>query len=259
MKLSTLGAMILVIEDEVHVRERVSRSLRQQGFQVEEADRRDKIFAVVDAGRCDAIVLDLSLPGDDGIDIAKVIRTRSDIPILMLTGRAGIHARVLGLEAGADDYLVKPFATEELVARVRAILRRTQKRSEPLGQPIAIELGPVRLDLLSGVITGSGTSVHVTERESRLLLALARSKGILSREATYREVFQREWDAADRSLDVHITHLRRKLESAGAGSGGVIGTVRGQGYELRGPVQILTSADSPMDGPAAAISGLKVS
>ena len=240
----TIGERILVVEDEEPVRDRVLRILREQGFQVADALERRDIFAMVDGGLCAALVLDLGLPGDDGISIAKAVRERSDVPILILTGKAGIHSRVNGLEAGADDYLVKPFAPEELVARLRALLRRARRPAAPAATAIAVKIGTAHLDLLSGELSGPGGQARLTEREAGLLLALARSGSPLSREATYRQVFQREWDPADRSLDVHIAHLRRKLESA-CGETGVIATVRGKGYELRLPANVVTLPANP--------------
>ena len=228
---ATIGVPVLVVEDEPVVRELVVRTLRQTGFRPEAVITRKEILERVDAGTCAALVLDLGLPGDDGVSIAKAVRERSEIPILMLTGRAGIHARVAGLEAGADDYLIKPFAPEELVARLRAILRRGLRAGAATAPARAVRLGAARLDLASGDLSGPRGVAHVTARESRLLLALCRSVGPRSREATYREVFQRAWDPVDRSLDVHVANLRRKLESV-CDEPQVIATVRGEGYEL---------------------------
>lgn len=234
-----IGTGIMVIEDEPHVQELVVKTLRQAGFRAEPALSRGEIFNLLDTSSCAAIVLDLGLPGDDGISIAHAVRKRSDIPILMLTGRAGIHARVAGLEAGADDYLIKPFAPEELVARLRAILRRALKPASTERPALAIHLGSARLDLASGEVHGPRGHARLTSREANLLLALSRSDGPLSREATYREVFQRDWDPGDRSLDVHIANLRRKLEKACV-EPTVIAAVRGSGYELRVSTRIDT-------------------
>ena len=238
---ATIGVPILVIEDEPAVCEQVMRILRQNGFRPEAVLTRKKILGHVEAGTCAALVLDLELPRDDGVSITKAVREVSDIPILMLTGRAGIHARVTGLEAGADDYLIKPFAPAELVARIRAILRRVPRAGMKEGPVRAVRLGAARLDLASGELSGPRGVVHLTARESRLLVELCRSVGPLSREATYREVFQRTWDPADRSLDVHVANLRRKLEST-CEERQIIATVRGEGYELQVAGTIETGA-----------------
>ena len=234
---SALGVTILVVEDEPVILERIANRIRQAGYGVETALTRIDIMAALDAGRIGAIVLDLGLPGDDGIAIARAVRERSDVPILMLTGRAGVRSRVEGLEAGADDYLVKPFAPEELEARLRAMLRRASVAAPPAPKARTLVVGSARLDCANGVIIGPRGQAHLTSREVGLLLALSRSTGPLARKAAYREIFGREWDPTDRSLDVHIANLRRKLESA-CSEQAIIGTVRGAGYELQLPFSV---------------------
>ena len=239
---ATIGQSILVIEDEPLVQERVVRALRHSGFLPMVALTRKEILDHVSAGDCAALVLDLGLPGDDGINIAKAVRKISNVPILMLTGRAGIHSRVSGLEAGADDYLVKPYAPEELIARLRAILRRSQPPASKGGAVRGVRIGKARLDVATSELAGPKGASHLTTREARLLVALCRASGVLSREATYREVFERDWDPGDRSLDVHVANLRRKLEAA-CDERTVIATIRGEGYELRVPA-VIESGDA---------------
>lgn len=229
---SAVGVTILVVEDEPIVCDRVVNRFRQAGYQVRTALTRAEVMAALDAGDIGAIVLDLGLPGDDGIEIAKSVRQRSTVPILMLTGRAGVRSRVEGLEAGADDYLVKPFAPEELEARMRAILRRAPGADAPAPKVRAIVFGGARLDCASGRIEGPLGQARLTSREVGLLIAMCRSTGPLARKSAYREILGREWDPRDRSLDVHIANLRRKLEST-CPERAIIGTVRGAGYELR--------------------------
>lgn len=231
---STLGITVLVVEDEPQMRDFVASRLRRTGYRVETALKRSEILDAVDAGRCGAIVLDLGLPGDDGVMIARAVRRRSNIPILMLTGRSGVSARVEGLVAGADDYLVKPFAPEELEARLFAILRRTANaqastETAPIAQSVI--LSDSRLDCASGDITGPRGHARLTAREVNLVLALCRSQGTLSREAAYREILERPWDPLDRTLDVHVANLRRKLSET-CTEDVIIRTVRGSGYEL---------------------------
>ena len=239
---TVIGQSILVIEDEPLVQERVVRALRHSGFFPMVALTRTEILEHVAAGNCAALVLDLGLPADDGINIAKAVRKISDVPILMLTGRAGIHSRVSGLEAGADDYLVKPYASEELIARLRAVLRRSRPPSSARVSIRGVRLGKARLDFATGELVGPKGMSHLTARESRLLIVLCRASGVLSREATYREVFERDWDPGDRSLDVHVANLRRKLEAT-CGERSAIATIRGKGYELRVPA-VIESGDS---------------
>jgi two-component system, OmpR family, response regulator len=234
-----LGAVVLVVEDDESVRERVAEILSMNGFVPRCASTRDAVLAELAKGELDAIVLDLSLPGDDGIQITKAVRGFSEIPILMLTGRAGVRARVTGLDAGADDYLVKPFSDEELAARLRAILRRSRRVAAQIAAAhTRIMIGDAMLDLGTGVLKGPVGTARCTERESRLLHMLARSGGRMSRESIYRDVFGREWDPADRSLDVHVARLRSKLDAV-SGSKGMIRTLRAQGYELRASVSVV--------------------
>lgn len=230
-------AFLLVVEDDPNILALVSSTLRLAGYHVRTAITRTEVFSQLDSGMCSAMILDLGLPGDDGIRIARAVRERSAVPILMLTGRRGIHERVKGLEAGADDYLLKPFAPEELVARVRAVLRRAPKLAAPQKREIALHIGGAQLDIATRNLYGPNGEERLTEHELRLLLALCRSEGTLGRAATYREVFQRDWDPSDRSLDVHVSNLRSKLMAA-CNTPGLIATVRGQGYQLRGPFKI---------------------
>lgn len=230
-------AFLLVVEDDPNVLVLVKSTLRLAGYHVRTAITRAEVFAQLDSGLCAAILLDLGLPGDDGILIARAVRERSAVPILMLTGRSGIHERVTGLEAGADDYLPKPFAQEELVARVRAVLRRSPRLTEPQQREVALHIGGARLDIATRELHGPHSKERLTEHEQRLLLALCRNEGTLGRAGAYREVFQREWNPTDRSLDVHVSNLRGKLQNA-CNSPGLIATVRGQGYQLRGALRI---------------------
>jgi DNA-binding response OmpR family regulator len=230
-------AFLLVVEDDPYVLAMLKSTLRLAGYHVRMAITRAEVFAQVDSGQCAAILLDLGLPGDDGIRIARAVRERSAVPILMVSGRRGIHQRIAGLEAGADDYLPKPFAPEELVARVRALLRRSAKPAKPQQREVALHIGGGKLDIASRMLRGPHGMERLTEHELRLLLALCRNEGALGRAATYREVFQREWNPSDRSLDVHVSNLRGKLQAA-SNTPGLIATVRGQGYKLCGSIRI---------------------
>lgn len=230
------GQTVVVVDDEPIIRERVAKALSAIGLHVEPLSGRDGLFEHVRDGRCEALVLDLGLPGDDGLAIARELRQISDLPILMLTGRAGIHERVAGLEAGADDYLVKPFAMEELVARVRVMLRRVQPQARG-GVTVAVHLGPARLDLRTRELTGTVGQQRLTEREARIVQLLAQAPWPLSRATLSRDALDRHWEPQDRTLDVHLSNLRRKLKVA-FGHAGVLATIRGRGFELRVPVHI---------------------
>ena len=239
-----MGTRILTVEDDERIRTAVKLALEDEGWTVDEAGSGEEAIDLFHQAQPDVVLIDIMLPGIDGFELCRTLRRHSDVPIVMVTARNDTHDVVAGLEAGADDYLVKPFAPEELVARLRALLRRARRPAAPAATAIAVKIGTAHLDLLSGELSGPGGQARLTEREAGLLLALARSGSPLSREATYRQVFQREWDPADRSLDVHIAHLRRKLESA-CGETGVIATVRGKGYELRLPANVVTLPANP--------------
>lgn len=233
------GSFVLVVEDEPAIQAMIARALRQHAFQPRAALGRDEILALAGDASCAAVLLDLGLPDDDGIDIARALRERSDVPILMLTGRAAIRERVNGLEAGADDYIVKPFDADELVARLRAVLRRKPRTERRRARAVAIVLGAGRLDLATREFAGPSGRERLTEQEARLLRAMVDNDGPLARASAYGLVFGRSWEPTDRSLDVHVANLRRKLRAALAGED-PIATLRGQGYALRAPASIAT-------------------
>lgn len=225
--------VVLVVEDDPAIRTTILRCLRGFGFDARNSVDRAEILAQVASGSCAAILLDLGLPGDDGIEIARAVRRASAVPILMLTGRARISERVAGLEAGADDYIVKPFAEDELVARLRAVLRRTSRPASPAPGPDSYRIGDVLIAFEAREFAGPQGRERLTAQELRLLRALIDSGGTLGRSAAYRFVFQRDWQPTDRALDVHVANLRRKLVRAGGASDAIV-TLRGQGYLLRG-------------------------
>jgi DNA-binding response OmpR family regulator len=192
--------------------------------------RRD-LFEAVESRSVHAVILDLGLPGDDGIAIARELRRRSDIAMLMLTGRGGVEDRVLGLDSGADDYVIKPFEPDELLARLRSALRRRPPR--PAEGPVRLRIGTLDCDPRERVVrSADGREQHLTERELDLLLLLARHAGhAVSREQLSREALGREWNPVDRSLDVHIAHLRGKLRQL-APQDSFVSSVRAGGYRL---------------------------
>jgi DNA-binding response OmpR family regulator len=233
--------VVLVVEDDPTIRATILRCLRGFGFDARSSVDRAEILGQVAAGACAAILLDLGLPDDDGIEIARAIRGTSAIPILMLTGRARISERVAGLEAGADDYIVKPFAEDELVARLRAVLRRAPRPAASPAGGGSYRIGDVVIAFEARELAGPRGRERLTAQELRLLRALIDGGGTLGRSAAYRFVFQRDWQPTDRALDVHVANLRRKLVRAGGASGAIV-TLRGQGYLLRGAVAVDKSA-----------------
>lgn len=236
---STETGFVLVVEDEPAIQAMIARTLRQHAFQARVALRRDEVLALAGDEGCAAVLLDLGLPEDDGMDIARALRERSDVPILMLTGRTAVRERVNGLEAGADDYIVKPFDSEELVARLRAVLRRKPRAGRRRARAVAIILGPGRLDLATREFAGPSGREKLTEQELRLLRAMVDNDGPLARASAYGLVFGRTWEPTDRSLDVHVANLRRKLKAA-LGGKDPIATLRGQGYALSASASIET-------------------
>lgn len=222
---------ILIIDDDVALCELVTEYLQPLDFQIESVHRGDLGAERALAGKYSIVVLDVMLPGLNGFEVLRRIRAESKVPVLMLTARGDDVDRIVGLEIGADDYLPKPFNPRELVARIRAILRRA-KSDEPEGQPRAkiLTVGDIELDRGTRVTRRDGEIVELTAVEFDLLEKLLRVAGrILTREELSKEVLGRSPSPFDRSIDMHISNLRKKL---GHQFGGVerIKTVRGVGY-----------------------------
>ncbi|MDY6908324.1 MAG: response regulator transcription factor [Chloroflexota bacterium] len=217
---------ILVVDDEPHIRELARLYLEQEGYRVEEAASGGQALSAVEQVRPSLICLDLMLPDIDGFEVCRQVRARSDIPILMLTARKEDVDRIVGLELGADDYLTKPFHPRELVARVKAILRRSQAGVRP-GQ--AIDVGNLHIDLSRHEATVDGQPLQLRAKELALLAHLAQNLGmVLSREQLLESVWGFDFYGETRTVDVHVNHLREKLSSATA----AIETVRGTGYKM---------------------------
>ncbi len=231
---------ILVVEDEEAISEPLAEHLEREGFQVEVVATLAAARSAVEREMPDLILLDLMLPDGDGRDLAREIRQTSDVPIVMLTARGEEIDRVLGLELGADDYVVKPFSARELSARIRAILRRgrTTDRRSP------ITIGDVALDPAARTVTKAGEPVELTPREFDLLhLLMANAGRVVRREEIMDEVWDPHWFGPTKTLDVHISWLRRKLGDD-AQDPRYIATVRGVGFRFLVP-----------DGSAAADPG----
>jgi two-component system, OmpR family, phosphate regulon response regulator PhoB len=210
---SPTAGTVLVVDDEPMVREVVARYLQLDGFRVHEAADGTAASRWLAEHRPDLVVLDIMLPGTDGLSILRQLRATGDIPVILLTARAEEVDRVLGLELGADDYVVKPFSTRELVARVRSVLRRSASKPMSDGDPV-LDFGGLRIEPLSREVTVDGKRVELTPKEFDLLAVLARSpRQVFSR----RQLLAQVWDSAPEYQDaatvtVHVGRLRQKLE-----------------------------------------------
>ena len=215
---------ILVIEDEADLADFVVRGLREEGYAVAHAPDGERAREELEGGRWDLVLLDWWLPGEDGLAVLRRYRgAGGDAPVLFLTARATVDDRVRGLDGGADDYLCKPFAFDELLARVRALLRRRDRPPE-----LAPAGGDIRLDLVAHRATRAGQPLDLTNKELALLAFFLRHPGhVLSRTRIYDHVWGESFDGLSNTLEVHVMELRRKLEAHGPR---VIRTVRGRGY-----------------------------
>ncbi|GBC87866.1 Sensory transduction protein regX3 [bacterium HR12] len=222
---------ILLVEDEETISEPLAGHLAREGFQVEVVPTLAQARSALEREMPDLILLDLMLPDGDGRDLAKEIRRSSDVPIVMLTARGEEIDRVLGLELGADDYVVKPFSARELSARIRAILRRG--RSPERRSPI--QIGDISLDPGARTVTKAGEPIELTPREFDLLhLLMANAGRVVRREEIMDEVWDPHWFGPTKTLDVHISWLRRKLGDD-AHEPRYIATVRGVGFRFLVP------------------------
>ncbi len=221
-----------MVDDEPVLRESLARSLRFEGYAVSTARDGIEALEVLPDVRPDALVLDVVMPRLDGIETCRRMRANGDrTPILVLTARDSVHDRVRGLDAGADDYLVKPFAREELLARLRAVLRRTSTKVDD--PPLA--LGDLRLDPGRWSVSRAGRQITLTRTEFGLLEMLMRHpRQVMTRAQLYEGVWGYDLDGTSNSLDVYVGYLRRKLEAGGEPR--MLHTVRGVGYALR-PVE----------------------
>lgn len=219
---------ILVIDDDVELCSLVSEYLRPEGFQVECVhDGRIGLSRAL-SGEHLMAVLDVMLPGMNGFDVLRKIRDNSKLPVVLLTARGEDVDRIVGLEIGADDYLPKPFNPRELVARIRAVLRRTRAQGET-AVPDIIRVGDVELDPARRTVTHHGKPVELTSVEFSLLQVLLREAGrVVTREALVDEVLGRKFSPFDRSIDMHVSKIRRKLEDSDSEEH--IKTIRGSGY-----------------------------
>ncbi len=221
---------ILVVEDEESLSDPLSYLLRKEGFEVAVADTGTAALEDYDRNGADLVLLDLMLPGIPGTEVCRQLRTRGNVPVIMLTAKDSEIDKVVGLELGADDYVTKPYSSRELVARVRAVLRRRGEPDELL--PATVEAGPVRMDVERHVVTVDGGPVSLPLKEFELLEMLLRNAGrVLTRGQLIDRVWGADYVGDTKTLDVHVKRLRAKIEPDPASPTYLL-TVRGLGYKL---------------------------
>ena len=225
-----MSTRILAVEDDERIRTAVKLALEDEGWIVAEAATGEDALTSFQREPADVVLIDIMLPGIDGFEVCRSIRRASDVPIVMVTARADTHDVVAGLEAGADDYLTKPFAPKELSARIRALLRRA--RTSEVSSP-HLRFGDLEIVPEEGVVRRNGRDVHLTKTEFRLLVELAQSPGrVFSREVLLERVWGYGYFGDGRLVDVHVRRLRTKVEADPANPRHVV-TVRGLGYKLQ--------------------------
>jgi DNA-binding response OmpR family regulator len=225
-----VGTRILTVEDDERIRTAVKMALEDEGWTVEEADNGEDALETFTRHPTDVVLIDIMLPGIDGFELCRHLRKTSDLPIVMVTARADTHDIVAGLEAGADDYLTKPFAPKELSARIRALLRRVRPMSPGHTKLV---FGDLEIIPDEGKVTRNGEELHLTKTEFRLLVELGQNPGrVFSRESLLDKVWGYDYFGDGRLVDVHIRRLRTKVEADAANPRHVV-TVRGLGYRLQ--------------------------
>lgn len=222
---------ILIVDDEEHIRELIKFNLKKEGYDIEVAVNGSEAIKIIKEIKFDLILLDLMLPEIDGLEVCKEIRRNentADIPVMMITAKGEEFDKVLGLELGADDYITKPFSIRELIARVKALLRRSNVKKEEN----IIKFGDVLVNFNTREVTKGDNNVELTLKEFELLKLLIKNKGnILTRELLLDKIWGYEYIGETRTVDVHIRHLRKKIESDDKNPQ-YIQTIRGVGYKF---------------------------
>ena len=227
-------ARILIVEDEISFSEALSFLLEKEGFETVIAEDGKKAIEVFDKDGADLILLDLMIPVISGVEVCRTIRTRSQVPIIMLTAKDAEIDKVVGLEIGADDYVTKPYSSRELIARIKAVLRRGVPDSELLEAGDLLEVGPVQLNIGKHQVLVLGNLVALPLKEFELLEFLMRNSGrVLTRSQLIDRVWGGDYYGDTKTLDVHIKRLRSKIEKDPANPV-LIQTIRGLGYKLEG-------------------------
>jgi two-component system OmpR family response regulator len=220
----SMTSRLLIIDDDLRLHELLASYLRQHAFEVARALDGASGLSLLDAEAFDVVLLDVMMPGIDGLEVCRRIRKKFEIPVIMLTAKGDETDRIVGLELGADDYLPKPFNPRELLARLRAVLRRAR----PDAENERLQAGPIGIEISARSVTFDGNAVDLTGIEFDILVALARRAGrVIPRERLLEAAGRGDVAVSERTIDVHISHLRQKL-----GDARLIKTVRGVGYVL---------------------------
>jgi len=220
---------ILIVEDDERIRSSMRLALEEEGYSVDGVGSGEEAVARFGAEPYELVLIDLMLPGIDGFETCRTLRRTSTVPVIMVTARSDTHDVVAGLEAGADDYVTKPFVAKELAARIRALLRRSRNDAE---EAAVLSFGDVEIEPEAGVVRRDGQEVHCTRTEFRLLCELANHPGkVLSREQLLERVWGYDYFGDGRLVDVHVRRLRTKVEPDPASPRFIL-TVRGMGYKL---------------------------
>jgi two-component system, OmpR family, response regulator RegX3 len=228
---------ILMVEDEESITVPLAEALEREGFDTQVTGTVQEALELTDRALPDLVLLDVMLPDGSGYDVCRRLRERSGVPIIMLTARGEETDRVVGLELGADDYVVKPFSAREVAARIRAVLRRADAERPSAGEG-PLEVGPIRLDPDRRSASLDGGDLELTRKEFELLELLLREAGnVVSRERLIDEVWDMNWFGSTKTLDVHVSSLRRKLGDDSADPR-FIHTVRGVGFRLAAPEEL---------------------
>lgn len=224
---------ILVVDDEKNIRELVTFNLTKEGYKISEAEDGEQALEMLEIEQPNLVILDLMLPKIDGLEVCRKVKSNSKtmgIPIIMLTARADEIDKIIGLEMGADDYITKPFSTRELLARVKAVLRRQQTGNLPLEGELTV--GDIKINFISYEVWVNNEKVELTPKEYELLkLFLTNLNRVFSRDQLLEKIWGYEYYGDTRTVDVHIRHLRSKIESS-AHFKDAIQTVRGVGYKF---------------------------
>ncbi|CUH65346.1 Transcriptional regulatory protein OmpR [Thalassovita gelatinovora] len=235
MTVTVESKKIMICDDEPHLREMLSEYLGERGYRVVEVENADAMLATLDQAAPDVIVLDINMPGTDGLTALRTMRVTSKVPVIMLSAAGEVIDRIIGLEMGADDYVAKPVDLRELEARIKSALRRKAYSGEPEVQKDrmtgAIPFGVCRLDLDGAKLFGeNGEEIAITAMEFSLLRVFAQNRGrVLNRDQLLEQAHDRGWEHFDRSIDLRISRLRRKIEMNPT-KPETIRTVRGLGY-----------------------------
>jgi DNA-binding response OmpR family regulator len=237
MATQSSGGRILVVEDEESISQPFAEALRRAGFEAVVTATAAGAIALADSEEPDLVMLDLALPDGDGRDVCRELRRRSDVPIVMLTARGTEMDKIVGLELGADDYVVKPFSAAEVISRIRAVLRRSGPRENGAGaanmKPVAV--AELELDPAARIARFRGEELDLSRKEFDLLTVLMRNAGrVVTREDLMSEVWDTNWFGSTKTLDVHIGWLRRKLDDDPTDPT-YIETVRGVGFRFAAP------------------------